>query len=1058
MFWKFHLGSSGLDTLLAKEDVTLKEVLDEEDVLQECKTQNSKLIEFLSKDDVLRDLLDLAITEPPEDGDLKTQFKYPNLACEVICTDIDAIIEKLVCEKSLLEKLWAFLDQDPPLNPLIASFFAKIVGSILMKKGTEVFEYVKEHDVIDKLLNHLEVSAMMEVFVKLMSIVDSSEMKTKMENLLEEQELVQKLIMRLGPQYSHEMHSNSSNLLIELIRMGREAPSQVPDPEDQSGLFSVVEREDVLSDLIDRILSDRGSPNADSSLVNGMDVLLSLIEFKRPNPEGLEELFTPVSAEKIAQGIQSALKALKSRLKDFHALLVEPPPQSPMLSTVGTLDPPLGRVRLHVAWLISALVATSSPDVNSELTELGTLNVLLDLFFDYQWNNFLHTYVEHCISSILCSNTEDESNPLLTHLLSDCSLITKIITAWEENEARQLLPGGQRRGYMGHLTRIANSLAANMEKGPNCELLQSLFNDLPEEARSSWKELVEGALNDVNVKNTTQMQFSSPMMHSSSEDDDDGTFKSVPILQYENSLQQVQQMSAEFIETFGHNEDDLNEIGKSDNPFDEIGNVDFSINANEETPDAQLFEAVCNEKIRQFDDSGSDEECFGSSQWGNDSIDVWEEKELKYSPKANMKRRPAESNSDESDNSSDESASSSDEEAVFADEVKRNSPLITAKSENKDTKQTDENMDIEARYFASTLLQSLLEWTATFEGEAVAMDTLDAAAVGWVDSEATSVVDVADEQGFADFTDITKFSCDEDADNVKAGPESPVAMDEDSSDAFRLESSKKSEDKAENEDDKMEEDVSEAEKPDDKTSPNSKGDIPRIETTLNPETEDSNEPSKQMEKDVESNSGTKDENKQSNSKNVKVDVVESGDDPMRVTSQVVGGFVVIDASVPEVEKENRNELPAAKPNQEVMSSKKEAHSPSKSGVSVVTVSSCCLNWRSFYSNNRQVINISSDGTVESPRSPRSPKKSKSPSKPRSPRSPRSLKSTESSQRLSPRQLDTKSSEVSEQSEVNAEATTNGPVLTLEDNGNSENSETSKDSLTTSRCESSNVES
>ena len=29
------------------------------------------------------------------------------------------------------------------------------------------------------------------------------------------------------------------------------------------------------------------------------------------------------------------------------------------------------------------------------------------------------------------------------------------------------------------------------------------------------------------------------MLHSSSEDDDDGTFKSVSILQYENSLQQV---------------------------------------------------------------------------------------------------------------------------------------------------------------------------------------------------------------------------------------------------------------------------------------------------------------------------------------------------------------------------------------------------------------------------------------------------------------------------------------------------------------------------------------
>ena len=48
-----------------------------------------------------------------------------------------------------------------------------------------------------------------------------------------------------------------------------------------------------------------------------------------------------------------------------------------MLTTIGTLDPPLGKVRLHVAWLISAIVTTNTPYVNSELTELGTINVLL---------------------------------------------------------------------------------------------------------------------------------------------------------------------------------------------------------------------------------------------------------------------------------------------------------------------------------------------------------------------------------------------------------------------------------------------------------------------------------------------------------------------------------------------------------------------------------------------------------------------------------------------------------------------------------------------------------
>ena len=37
------------------------------------------------------------------------------------------------------------------------------------------------------------------------------------------------------------------------------------------------------------------------------------------------------------------------------------------------------------------------------------------------------------------------------------------------------------------------------------------------------------------------------------------------------------------------------------------------------------------------------------------------------------------------------------------------------------------------------------------------MDTLDAAAVGWVTSDATATVPVEDESGFADFTDLSKF-------------------------------------------------------------------------------------------------------------------------------------------------------------------------------------------------------------------------------------------------------------------------------------------------------------
>lgn len=45
MFWKFDLHtSSHLEALLDKEDVTLTELMDEEDVLQECKAQNRRYI------------------------------------------------------------------------------------------------------------------------------------------------------------------------------------------------------------------------------------------------------------------------------------------------------------------------------------------------------------------------------------------------------------------------------------------------------------------------------------------------------------------------------------------------------------------------------------------------------------------------------------------------------------------------------------------------------------------------------------------------------------------------------------------------------------------------------------------------------------------------------------------------------------------------------------------------------------------------------------------------------------------------------------------------------
>src|SRR5437762_8969049 len=72
MFWRFggYANISTIDTILDKSDVTLEELLDEADLIQELKQHNSKLIEFLRDENVLRRLLEYVVTpKPPDDTD-----------------------------------------------------------------------------------------------------------------------------------------------------------------------------------------------------------------------------------------------------------------------------------------------------------------------------------------------------------------------------------------------------------------------------------------------------------------------------------------------------------------------------------------------------------------------------------------------------------------------------------------------------------------------------------------------------------------------------------------------------------------------------------------------------------------------------------------------------------------------------------------------------------------------------------------------------------------------------------------------------------------------------
>ena len=63
MFWKFggYANISTIDTILEKENFQLEELLDENDLIQELKSHNAKLVEYLREPRVLEKLLEYVV-------------------------------------------------------------------------------------------------------------------------------------------------------------------------------------------------------------------------------------------------------------------------------------------------------------------------------------------------------------------------------------------------------------------------------------------------------------------------------------------------------------------------------------------------------------------------------------------------------------------------------------------------------------------------------------------------------------------------------------------------------------------------------------------------------------------------------------------------------------------------------------------------------------------------------------------------------------------------------------------------------------------------------------
>ncbi|KAJ1661005.1 sporulation-induced protein [Dispira simplex] len=111
----------------------------------------------------------------------------------------------------------------------------------------------------------------------------------------------------------------------------------------------------------------------------------------------------------------------------------------------------------------------------------------LDLFFQFPWNNFLHTVVYDLVHQILNLPLNFACNQALVYsLFKDAGLTHRITSAYRLNQAECEKPKGVRFGYMGHLTGISEEVVRLFERctSPLLDQLQEFIDD------EEWQEYV----------------------------------------------------------------------------------------------------------------------------------------------------------------------------------------------------------------------------------------------------------------------------------------------------------------------------------------------------------------------------------------------------------------------------------------------------------------------------------------------------------------------------------------------------------------------------------------
>ncbi|KAL5244738.1 hypothetical protein ACI65C_012148 [Semiaphis heraclei] len=497
MYWKNN-PASNWDSIFDRENLCLNDLMREQNLLEELKGQNKKLIDFLTKPDIALELVRLVTQEPQENENPENRFVLPNLACEILTSDIQPMYNVLSHEEEIWKCFFSFLeDNEPPLNSLMASYFSRTLCSLILKTGSQdwytyqfnclkALEKVSDKgNFIDLLLKHLDTSAIMDLIIKISTLLEGPPLRSNIFTLFEKEQLIFKLVDTLDSKNLPVRQLNAAEIICAI-----EVASEL-HPLEQNPLVVSIESPETINTVLVKMFGQ--NEKTESTLLGGISILQTLLMSTKFKGEDSTEVYN--KKQSLAEILYITILPF---LEHIHNVLLDPPKIESLECMGNVIEKPFGNVRLQIVRLISSLLSMHNQQINERFAQLNTIKVLLDCFFCYDLNNFLHTQVVQCFHEVMCCNHSiAENSTFIAHVLKDCQLIESIL----DNE-KSIQPGKKRKGYIGHLATIAKSLH-NTEAFYSDHFRGIIVNTLDSDTVSRWDSFTSTTLEDNEERMST---------------------------------------------------------------------------------------------------------------------------------------------------------------------------------------------------------------------------------------------------------------------------------------------------------------------------------------------------------------------------------------------------------------------------------------------------------------------------------------------------------------------------------------------------------------------------